>query len=138
MYFQVPHLAVFFGAIASFFIGMLWYSPVLFGNIWMNLSGINQKDVAKTSASKMASLMTTNFLATVIFGYVLAFVVQVFAGATYVDTLLVSALLWIGFVCVPSLNRVLWENSPVRLFILNNSYWLVVTLVVVSIIFYLP
>ena len=138
MYLQVPHLAVFFGALASFFIGMFWYSPVLFGNIWMKLSGINQKDVAKTSASKMASLMIANFLATVIFGYVVAFVVQVFTGATYVDTLLISTLLWIGFVCVPSLNRVLWENSPVRLFILNNSYWLIVTFVVVSIIYYLP
>ena len=43
----VNYLAVLVAAIVSMVIGGLWYSPLLFGNVWMKLSGITQKDVEK-------------------------------------------------------------------------------------------
>ena len=42
------YLAVFVAAVVVFIIGYLWYSPFLFGNLWMKLSNISIKDVNKS------------------------------------------------------------------------------------------
>ena len=44
---EVNYVAVLAAAIASFVIGALWYSPMLFGKMWMKLSNVSGKEVKK-------------------------------------------------------------------------------------------
>jgi hypothetical protein len=80
---------VLVAAIASTVLGMLWYSPFLFGGLWLKLSGIKLKKVKKAKDP---------------------------AGAA------VGIWLWLGFMAVATLNQVLWEGKPLKLYILNNAY----------------
>ena len=43
---QINWLAVIAAAISTFLIGGLWYSPVLFGKVWMRANGFNDGEVA--------------------------------------------------------------------------------------------
>jgi hypothetical protein len=54
---EINYLAVLVAALVSMVIGGLWYSPLLFGNIWMKLSGITQKDVEKAKKQGMMKSM---------------------------------------------------------------------------------
>jgi len=43
---QINWLAVFAAALSTFVIGGLWYSPVLFGKVWMRVNGFSEEQVA--------------------------------------------------------------------------------------------
>ena len=57
---EVNYLAVFVAALASFAVGGLWYSPLLFVNPWMAEIRM-PADHAKTSPPPMARLYATAF-----------------------------------------------------------------------------
>ena len=42
---DINYLAVLIAALASYVLGALWYSPVLFGKLWMKLSKIDPKNM---------------------------------------------------------------------------------------------
>lgn len=125
--------AVFVAAIATFALGSLWYGP-LFGKTWMRLMGISeqqmmeakQKGMVKSGMLRSYSLM---FVGNIITSYVLGAVVfssflfflnlGVWAGA------LIGFALWLGFVAPVTLGTVLWEGKSWKLWVLNNSYYLV-------------
>ena len=43
--FQTNYLAVGVAALATILIGALWYSPLLFGNIWLKATGYTQEQM---------------------------------------------------------------------------------------------
>lgn len=124
----VNYLAVLVAAIASIVLGFLWYGP-LFGKQWTQLMGFTPEKMEAAKAKGMTTpyiLMTIGSLA---MSYVLAHAV-IFASA-YLGAAGVSAGLtagfwnWLGFVAPVTLGSVIWEGKPWKLWILNNSYYLV-------------
>lgn len=62
--------AVLVSAISTFLIGGLWYSPILFGKVWMKENGFTEEDVKNHSAARkfgvsflMALIMAANLAA---------------------------------------------------------------------------
>lgn len=45
MDFNVNYLPIVVAAVVSMVLGGLWYSPLLFGKIWMNLQGLKMSDM---------------------------------------------------------------------------------------------
>jgi hypothetical protein len=43
---EVNYLAVLLAAAATMIIGFLWYSPILFGNVWMKQIGLKAEDMS--------------------------------------------------------------------------------------------
>jgi hypothetical protein len=122
---SVNYLAVLVAAITSFVIGALWYSQILFGKLWEKLQGIKMG-----SGKNMAVLMTINFIGALIFAYVLVHTIK-YAGATSIaDALMAGFFTWLGYFAVTTLlGTVLWENKPIKLYLINSGYWLVDILV---------
>lgn len=119
---DVNLVAVLVAAVASMIIGMLWYSPLLFGNIWMKLSGMSKSDMAKKKKKGMGGTMAVAFIAQLVTGYVLAIFVA-FTGSTTASTGAITGFwLWLGFVGTVTLGSVLWESKPVKLYVLNNAH----------------
>lgn len=50
------YLAVLVSAIAVFALGSLWYTPILFGNVWMKEVGMTQEDAEKGDVAKTFGL----------------------------------------------------------------------------------
>ena len=122
---SINFLAVIVAAIVSMILGALWYSPVLFGNIWMKLSGFNMKDMKKAKQKGMAKSYILNFVAVVVMAYVVSFVLRLANASTAVAGLFIGILLWLGFIATTMLGGILWENKPVELYFLNILYYLV-------------
>lgn len=118
-------LAVLVSAIASMIIGAFWYSPLLFGKIWMELMKIDKKKLAEMKKKGVGKSYVIAFIGALITSYVLGYFID-YVGATGISQGTRTAfLLWLGFVVPTLLNSILWEGKPVKLYLLNISHHLV-------------
>ena len=127
---EVPinYLAVLAAAIASMVLGYLWYGP-LFGKIWIAASGMTPDKIEAAKAKGMTTSYILMFVGSLVMAYILSHAL-VFA-MSYLGTSGVSAGFtagfwnWLGFIAPVTLGSVLWEGKSWKLWILNNSYYLV-------------
>ena len=122
---DINYLAVFLSAILSMIIGSLWYSPIMFGNIWMKLGGMSPKDIEKAKKKGMGKLYFAAFIGSLVAAFILAHFVQYVIASTFFEGMETGCWLWLGFVAPVLLGSVLWESRPVRYYLINVSYWLV-------------
>ncbi|MBI2130778.1 DUF1761 domain-containing protein [Candidatus Woesearchaeota archaeon] len=131
---EINYLAVLVAAIVNMVIGALWYSPVLFGNLWAKLSGMDKKSTGKPKQKGMAKLYLAAFVSTLVMSFVLAHFIAYTESTTVSDGMQAGFWLWLGFIATVSIGGVLWENKPMKLWFLNNAYNLFSLLVTGSIL----
>jgi hypothetical protein len=132
--FDVNYLAVLVSAIVGFFIGMLWYSLLLFGKMWMGLVGLGKKELEKEKQKSMVKSMVMAFVAVLVMSYVLAFFVDTANATSIVQGAKIGFWIWLGFIATVMLGMILWENKPCKLYLLNVSHYLVVLVVMGAIL----
>lgn len=120
---MVNYISILSASVLSFIVGMAWYSPVLFGNKWAKLSGVNfrkPKNKISVGISMLLGFISTLILASV-FQYVILKLGYsgIAAGAT------LGFWFWLGFLATSLIGVVLWEGKPWMLYILNVTYWLI-------------
>jgi uncharacterized membrane protein YeaQ/YmgE (transglycosylase-associated protein family) len=118
---MVNYIAVLVASVVSFFVGFLWYSPALFGKVWLKLMGIKNEP----SKEGMYKKMVIGFVGTLVTAYVLANLATMLGYVSAMSGATLGALVWVGFVGTVTLNGVLWENKPWSLWVLNNGHSLV-------------
>jgi hypothetical protein len=116
---QVNVLAVVVAAIATFVIGGLWYSPVLFARPWMRVNGFSDADLRKG----MGGIFTWALVFAVISAFNLAMLLAtpdmtLVMGAFY--GLLAGIWVALGIATVAQFERRPWLYSAI-----NGGYWLV-------------
>ncbi|AWI24596.1 DUF1761 domain-containing protein [Flavobacterium pallidum] len=60
--------AIFVAALSSLLVGFIWYSPKVFGNIWMRETGVNMEDGKKPN---MAMIFTLVYIYSVFIAFIL-------------------------------------------------------------------
>lgn len=126
---DVNYLAVLVSAITSMIIGMLWYSPLLFGNMWMKLMKINPKDIEKSKMKGMNSIYLTAFISALLMSYVLSLTIKYVGAVTVLEGLQIGFLFWLGFVATVMLGSILWGGKPLQLYLINVFHYLVSILI---------
>jgi hypothetical protein len=114
---QINYLAVLAAAVSCFIIGGLWYSPVLFANIWMKEASISQDEIKQTNMVKVFGL---SFLLTLIITFNLAAFLGPDAG--FVWGMTAGALAGIGWVAASLGILYLFERRSLKLFLINAGY----------------
>ncbi len=115
-------------------IGFLWYGP-LFGKPWSEMMGLGifSPEAQKEMQKKMMPGYIASFIGALAMAFVLAHAI-IFASA-YLKTSGVSAGLtgafwnWLGFIAPVTIGVIFWESKPLKLWLINASYWLVSLLV---------
>ena len=119
--FQINYLAVGVAALATIFIGALWYSPLLFGKLWMKAHGYTDEKVRQ---------MARRGIIVSLFCYVvMAFVLAVLVSYADVSTALQGAFLgfivWIGFLATLGLTAHMYSERPLSIYLIDAGYQLV-------------
>lgn len=122
-------VAVVAAAVASFVIGMAWYSPMLFGNTWMKLSGVDPKKMKGDKKKMMMTSMLGGVVTALLTSYVLAHFVDYVGAVDAMGGAMVAFWAWLGFVATVQAGSFLWEGKPVKLFLLNTTHSLVALVV---------
>jgi hypothetical protein len=119
---SLNYLAILVSGLLLWFLGAIWYSPVVFAKPWMEILGI------KKGESKQSGLilgMVASFIGDVVLSFILAHIIF-WANATgFANGCVLGVLVWIGFIAAPNLPQGIYERRPFKLFAINSGYWLV-------------
>jgi hypothetical protein len=113
----INYPAVLVAALSSFVIGFLWYSPFLFGNVWLKEAGLSKDKVGQANMIKIFGL---SFLLAIIICFNLAAFLGQGAGLSWGIT--AGALAGIGWVAASLGILYLFEQKPLKLFLINAGY----------------
>ncbi|HEY1986098.1 MAG TPA: DUF1761 domain-containing protein [Terracidiphilus sp.] len=127
MHLHLNFLAVLVSALILWMLGAIWYSPPLFAKPWMADLGITP-DPAKKKG--LLAGMVSSFVGDLILAFVLAHFVGWSHAGVFGAGMFIGFLTWIGFFVAPNFPQGIYENRPLRLFAINNGYWLVGLLIV--------
>lgn len=114
---QINYLAVVAAAVSAFLIGGLWYSPVLFGKRWMQLTGITAERAAQANQAKV-------FGVAFIWSLLGAVVFAMFLGPAPALGLAVGAGFSAGLFWVAGSFAINYqfEQKPAGLLLINGGY----------------
>jgi hypothetical protein len=114
---QINYLAVPVAALSTLVIGALWYSPLLFGNLWLKAHGF--------SAEKMREKAGRSYLVSLLCYLVMAFVLAMLVSWTGVSTIVqgvaLAALAWLGFLVTLGLTGQMFSDRPWSIFFIQSS-----------------
>lgn len=114
---QINYLAVVAAAVSAFLLGGLWYSPVLFGKRWMDLTGITAERAAQASQAKV-------FGVAFLWSLLGAFVFAMFLGPAPAFGFATAAGLSAGLFWVAGSFAINYqfEQKPTTLLLINGGY----------------
>ncbi len=126
---DVNWLAVLVATIVAFVLGGLWYSKVLFGNVWMQEVGLTEEAVNNAN-------MPRTFATTFLLQLIAAVAIAALIGNDGNWQLGLQTGLWVGLFWIATAYGVtyLFEQRPFRLWLINAGYYVVLYAVMGTII----
>jgi hypothetical protein len=124
--FPINWWAVIVAALVKFFLGWLWYSPIM-GKQWRGTVGISEADMR----ASLPSAIPVDIVGALVMSFVLLYAVHYAGANTLLQGAAVGFLTWLGFIATVQLSQSVYERRPFRLFVINNIY-LVVALIIMG------
>lgn len=128
----VNYWGLLLAAIASMIVGFLWYSPLLFGKVWMRLKGFSL-DSLQSEQQRMGLYYGLSFLLTLVMGFVLSHIITFsnnFYGYPMIQTGLITAFwVWLGFVMPVQATATIFGEKKWALFAIDTGYQFVSLLI---------
>ena len=117
---DVNYLAVIAAIAVNMIVGAVWYSPLLFARPWMAANGFTEEQI------KAQGSATRGYIVSVIASVVIAFAIALFAQAAgavaAIDGLLLGLAAGVGFVATTSAANYIFEDRPLKLYLINAGY----------------
>ncbi len=117
--------------VIQFVLGALWYSPLLFGKIWMKIMGGDACTPEERQAMQksMTPFYVLQIVLTVITTTTLSFLLQSLDIGSYT----VAFLVWFGFIAPTQIGCVIWANTPksvwLQQILIMNTYQLLASMI---------
>ena len=118
---QINYWAVLVAAVAAFVVGALWYSPLLFGKLYMVVRGLNPSADVKMPVGTILA----EFVRNLVIAYVLARFVVLLGVADWKGAVQLGLWVWLGFYAMIYVGAVLHENMPRKLYAIHAGDGLV-------------
>jgi hypothetical protein len=119
-------LAVLAAAVVWFLVGAVWYTPLLFGNLWMELRGLDPAAIGQVPPWTIP----VELIRCLVVVYVLAHLVVRLRVSDWRAALRLGFLVWLGFPATLLVGSVIWDNVPWTLAAIHAGDWLVQGLLV--------
>jgi hypothetical protein len=114
---KLNYMAVIVAALSAFVIGGVWYSPILFGNLWMKETGLTDDVLRRRS---MGLVFGSSFVLCLVIAFNLA---AFLAGPPdLVWGMTAGALAGVGWVATAMGVTYLFEMRSMRLFLVNAGF----------------
>jgi hypothetical protein len=118
---NINFLALAAAAIASFALGSIWYSPLLFSKAWQNAVGLKDEYL---SNSNMTLIFGTSFALILVMNFGLAIILQGHAGrdVTFVSGALYGFLIGLFFIATSIGINILYQRKSFTLWAIDAGY----------------
>ena len=118
--FTLNPFAIIAGIAMHMVLGMLWYSPLLFGNLWMKTMKLKAENI-NMHAGHLVGAALVGFTLTLC----LAHMADVLHITTCRAAIEYALLLWLGLVATTKFSDVIWQGVPVPVYLIGAGFWAV-------------
>jgi uncharacterized membrane protein (DUF485 family) len=119
---KIHYPAVIVATLAHFILGGLWYSPLLFGNKFIQYSGWSPEQLQEMERQSHMKELAIAFVMSLILAYILAHFVQYTKATSVAGGIQTAFWLWLGFIVTTHVPTVIFERRSFGLFLINVSY----------------
>jgi hypothetical protein len=127
---RLNYLAIAAATVAVFIEGSLYYSPLMFGPLWMRLSGMDPSAAAKISPWAVVAEIARGFVLT----YVVARLVARLTDANWRSATGLGLWLWLGFPLMLLSGSVMWQGVSWKIAAIHAGDWLAKLLLITAIV----
>jgi hypothetical protein len=119
---RINYWAVVVAAVAAFLFSSLYYSPLLFGNVWRAVD-----PVAAAGAKPSIAKALLEIVRTLVITFVLARLMTLLGGSDLKSAVQFALWLWFGFSAMMWVGAIMWEKTPWPVAAIHSGDWLVKT-----------
>lgn len=133
--FDINYWLVLLGVVISIIIGSVWFSPLMFGKLWMKINGVEHKskEELKAMQKEMGSAYILQALLSAMHVLTMFMLIEIFYPFGF-SWWYAVVFIWVGFVIPIQAGDLLWGNTPkglrVKKFLVNATYQLVSMLII--------
>jgi len=125
---EVNYLAILLCGVIAVLLGSFWYSPFLFGKMWMeSLHKPEEEDIKK--GHNPFKTYGLSFISHLVMAFGLAQIMTYMDSYSIPEGIRVAFLCWVGFTVAPMLVNSLFEGKNIKLLGIDTGYHLIVLLV---------
>lgn len=114
---RVNHVAVLVAGLAAFAFSLVWYSPLLFGNVWTEAQG------AQATAMPLWKFLVAP-IRELISAYVLAWLIARLGIDNWKGAVRLALILWLAYYVVQLAGAVIFDGMPLALGSVHAGDWL--------------
>jgi len=122
---DVNWIAIVVSTLVAYVIGGVWYSPKLFGQVWMDEHGHTEESLGNPAKAMGLTLITST-----VSSWVLAVLISNMNIARIQDGAVLGILIGIGILFATRFSDGLYNNQSTKLALIEGGYRAVYTLVV--------
>ena len=122
MNFDISVIPTILGVVSNMILGMIWYAPPVFGNMWMNTIGKKPTEEDKKNVGKMYAFTTVAALITSI---IVGVMIKSLAIVDLGGAISFAILAWLGLCSATALPSYLFESRSLKAFAIYSGYQLV-------------
>jgi hypothetical protein len=122
---KIKYAAVIVATLVHYILGGLWYSPLLFGNKFIQIINWSPEKLAEIEKQSHVKELAIAFVTSLVLVYILAHFVQYTKATTAMAGIQTAFWLWLGFITTTQLATVIFEQRPLGLYLMNIGYQLV-------------
>jgi hypothetical protein len=119
---KIKYPAVIVATLVHYILGGLWYSPLLFGNKFLQLINWSPEKLREVESQSHVKELAIAFVMSLILVYVLAHFIQYTKATSAFEGVQTAFWLWLGFVVTTQAPTVIFEGRSFGLFLINIAY----------------
>lgn len=123
-YLHINYLAAVVSAAAAFALGWLWYSPLLFGKLWVAANGYTQQQI-EAMRKDAARAYGISFACFVVMAVLFAVLIRICHITAILAGGKLGVLCWLGFVATTGLTASVYSGKSLKAWGLDAGYQLV-------------
>ena len=131
---EINYIAVLLATLSSMVVGSIWYTPRVFGNRWMKLTGVTPSGNAKDAVAPILVTLVVSFITAWVLAGATFIAYSFYGGSFLVNALVTAVILWAGFTAARFITHDAFDKRPASLTVLNIAHELVTVLVMALII----
>ena len=118
---SINWIALVVAVIAKQAIGALWHSPMVFGKVWSEATGVTDAEMR----TRLPRALPVEIVGTFICAFVLVHAIRYAQANSIALGAAVGFLNWLGFIATSMLGGELFAKASFRLYLIDAGYWLV-------------
>ncbi|MGN6503553.1 MAG: DUF1761 domain-containing protein [Pseudolysinimonas sp.] len=126
---EINWVAVLLAAVSSMVVGAVWYAKPVFGRRWMRLTGLTDETLRGSAVLPLIITFVVSFFTAAVLAGSAALAPHFYEGSFFLNVVLTSVILWIGFTAARMITHDLFERRNSSLTVLNLAHELVTVIV---------